>query len=436
MSSNTRFEVVDQHEIKAVWAGQASGFDLYTRGDHQFVAFYAADQSITVGQRQLDSTEWTLACVSEDRNDVWDPHNDLVMAVDDDGFVHVAGDMHSDPLKYYRTTEPLDVTTFERIDQMAGNREDHVTYPRFFRGPDGELLFEYRDGYSGAGDWMYNVYDTSTQKWSRLLDEPLLYFGKRASAYKQGPTIGPDGYYHLVWCLRDNGAAQTNHDLYYARSKDLQNWENSRGDEISIPIGYHFGELIDPVPSHGGLANSQIYLGFDTQQRLIVSYFKYDGNGDTQIYNARNEANSLDKPIGWEIYKTSDWDYKYRFGGIGSIDGEGLQISGVETEPDGQLSQTYSHPKYGTGRWILDEETLEPTEWYSPWSRYPSSLQSVDSDRPEMQVVWDEDIGESSEETRYVLRWEADAGNAVWADSDTEAPDPSTLRLYEFTPAQ
>ncbi|RDZ51343.1 hypothetical protein C5C07_17320 [Haloferax sp. Atlit-4N] len=433
MLTNSKFEVESNHDIGQAWAGQAAEFDLYTHQDHQFVAFYAADQSIVAGQRHLGETDWTLTTVTEERNDIWDGHNSLELTVDDDGYLHLVGDLHVDALNYYRTTEPLDVTTFEQVDSMVGSEEDLTTYPRFFTGPDGELVFEYRYKTCSEGDWIYNVYDPKQATWKRLLDSPLIAGGVQSSAYMQGPVVGPDGYYHMAWCWRDTPAAQTNHDLYYARSKDLEHWENSRGDTISTPIGFHAGELIDPVPSHGGMINSQIYLGFDTEQRPVVSYFKFDGDGNTQVYNARAEPDSVVRPVGWEVYETSDWDYRYTFGGCGGLDGKGIRISGVEPGPDGQLTQTYSHPKYGSGMWVLDEETFEPIEWRSPWCQYPADAGSTDSESNTRSLMWVEDSGHSPEETQYALRWAVDARNSHWADSDWEAPPSSTLELYELS---
>ena len=64
----------------------------------------------------------------------WDSHNYITMTVDDGGFLHLSGDMHCVPLKYFRTTKPLDPATFERLDKMTGTEENRTTYPRFMRG--------------------------------------------------------------------------------------------------------------------------------------------------------------------------------------------------------------------------------------------------------------------------------------------------------------
>lgn len=420
MTRNSRFEAVESHDIAAAWAGQSVDFALHTRGDDQFVAFYDADGAVTAGQRRLGGTAWTLARVTDARNDRWDHHNRLALAVDREGHLHLVGDLHVDPLNYFRTTEPLDVTTFERVDAMVGSEEERMTYPSFLRGPDDELVFKYRDGMSGAGDWIYNVYEPERGEWDRLLDEPLTRGGERANAYPEGPVRGPEGRYHLVWCWRDNPAAQTNHDLYYVRSPDLQNWETSRGRPVALPVEFHGGELVDPVPPYGGLLNSRIRLGFDTQDRVVVSYMKFDPDGDTQLYNARCESD------GWAVYETSDWDHRFTFGGTGSL-GVSLDFSGVTVEPNGGLTQSYDHPKYGTGRWVLDEERLEPVEWRSPWHRYPDL---GEPDDPQLRVNWVADGGDPEE--TFALRWVARDPQHGGDAAPEETPAPTTLRLYRL----
>ena len=46
---------------------------------------------------------------------------------------------------------------------MTGVKETRCTYPVFIRGADDEFIFRYRDGGSGNGIEIYNVYDPETQ---------------------------------------------------------------------------------------------------------------------------------------------------------------------------------------------------------------------------------------------------------------------------------
>ena len=424
MVTNVRYREQSTMELDDVWAGTSAQFDVYTAEEDQFVAFYAADRSITVGQRRLGEDQWTYITLPEDRKVKWDAHNDLVLAVDEAGHVHLSGNMHVHPLKYYRTSKPVDVTTFERIETMVGSDEDRVTYPQFIDGPDGELVYKYRDGSSGAGNWIYNVYDTTTQSWERLLDEPLTYGGDAMNAYPHGPMLGPDGRYHLCWVWRDHPGAQTNHDISYARSPDLRTWETAAGTPLSLPITINSGDLIDPVPPYGGMINGNTKIGFDYEDRIIISYHKFDADGNTQVYNARFEQNR------WHRYRTSDWQYRWAFGGGGSIPFE-ITIGPVERH-DGSLVQTYDHIKYGAGKWVLDEKTLQPTAWYTPWNEYPPDITTVDSDRPDMQVNIATDSGQPSDDRHYILRWEALRPNRDRPRRETPPPTKLTIHGFDF----
>ena len=195
--------VVSVVDVAPVWAGHPVGFSLLSHDRLQFVGFYDADRRMTIASRPIDSTRWTFKVLPTSVK--WDSHNTITMALDDDGQLHVAGNMHGSPLTYFRTTRPLDVTSLERIPAITGANESHCTYPTFLRGPAKEFLFTYRDGHSGGGNQMYDMYDLSAHTWNRLLDEPLTDGGGQMNAYFTGPVRGPDGYFHLAWVWRRHG---------------------------------------------------------------------------------------------------------------------------------------------------------------------------------------------------------------------------------------
>ena len=416
----------------SVWAGHPVRFDFLTHGDMQFVAFYDADRKITVGMRKLGSDDWTFAQPEgiwlERRKRLssevaWDSHNSLVMTIDDSEHIHLCGNMHGDSLIYFRTTRPLDVTSFERVDHMVGKNEDRCTYPVFMRGPKGDLIFRFRDGWSGNGVDYYNVYDEATKTWRRLVDEPILDGIDLMNAYARMPQKGPDGRYHMVWMWRDTGDCATNHDLSYARSEDLVRWETGDGRALVLPITIKSEAVVDPVPPGGGMINMTQSLGFDDKDRPVISYHKHDENGYTQAYCARLEDRA------WQFYKVSDWTYRWEFSGGGSIGAE-IRLGGVEVESDGGLSQSYWHAKEGKGIWKLDPETLQIVGAYPPKADdLPDELEQVESDYPGMRVrtMWARGKG-LDPKVRYVLRWETLGSNRDRPRD--EAPPPSELRLY------
>ena len=413
--------------VAPVWAGHSVGFDLVTRGGYQFAAFYDADRWMTVAQRKLGDASFHLTRLPSQLG--WDSHNYIDLDLDDDGTIHVSGNMHNAPqIIYFRSANPFDASTLQRVPQMVGGPDEtSVTYPLFFRGPNETLLFTYRTGGSGNGNQIYNAYDLKTRSWHRLLDKPLFDGQGERNSYASLPTLGPDEYFHIVWVWRESPDAATNHDPSYARSRDLVHWENSRGEPIVLPITLATGDVVDAVPINGGLINGNVKLGFDDQKRVIVSYHKYDENGNTQIYNARAENGA------WKIYQTSDWDFRWDFGGNGTLQFE-VRLSGVKRVLDGTLTQDFATKQAGSGTWILDPQTLKPIGLKPPSAvaDYPASLRRVESTWPEMELRWQNSQGGSGEpDARYVMRWETLPSNR-----DKPRPEPyppaSMLRVYKL----
>ncbi|MBM3859152.1 MAG: hypothetical protein FJ395_05825 [Verrucomicrobia bacterium] len=416
-------------DIAEVWSGHPVGFALLTHGNTQYVAFYDKERRMTIAWRTLDVPSFRLHRFPDPGKVtpgkwsptqlVWDSHNSVTMAVDSDGQLHVTGNMHCHPLVYFRTTRPGDPTSLAWIGRMISDHEDRCTYPRFLRGGSGELIFAYRHGRSGNGVDYYNRYDPATRTWKRLLDTPLLDGQNRCNAYSVGPVKGPDGDYHLCWVWRDTPDCATNHDLCYARSKDLVHWETSDGKHLTLPITAATSEIVDPVPVKGGIINGNTKIGFDSTGRVILSYHKHDTNGHTQLYNARREAN------GWKIVQASGWKWRWDFSGGGTI-GFGISVSPVSLTGDGKLAQTWSHREYGSGGWFLDEATLKPIGRYRPPR---TSMGPLRSTFPGMRVRSAEDRGQS--DARYVLRWETLDANRD-KPREGELPPPSMLQLYTF----
>lgn len=416
-------EVEISLDISSVWSGHRVGFFLLTHENRQYVAYYDDNRQMTVASRSLDSNKWQYRKL--DSRVGWDSHNYIVMAVDDDGCIHLSGNMHCNPLIYFKTGKPHDISTFQRIPEMVGEREQRCTYPKFLRGPKGELIFNYRDGGSGNGVRIYNVYNPETRSWRRLLDTPLTDGKGLMNAYPVGPSLGPDGYYHMCWVWRDTPDCCTNHDPSYARSRDLVHWETATGSPITLPMTLESeGLIVDPVPAKGGVINGNTRIGFDSKQRPILTYHKFDADGNTQLYNARLEDSR------WKIYQTSNWDYRWYFQGGGSIEFE-IRVSPVTLEDDGSLTQAYSHDKHGSGVWKLDEATLRPIGKVTKKRQWPAELGRPQSDFSGMQVRWQSDSGISPHhDSRYFLRWETLGANRDRPRN--EAPAPSMLRLYKI----
>ncbi len=421
--------------VDRVWAGHRVGFALLAERGHQFIAYYDGERKLTVVGRKLGDTAWVRVqppgVPVPERGRMsnvtgWDSHNRLVLALDRDGCVHLSGNMHNDPLVYYRTRAPFDLTTLERIDRMTGQLEEHTTYPVFMRDLDGRLIYKYRDGGSGNGSDLYNVYDADTRTWRRLFDGPLLDGEGERSAYGTGPRPGPDGLFHMVWMWRDTPDALSNHTLSYARSPDMVNWQDSQGRPVARPLRMANSEVIDPTPAKGGLVNMCYQFGWDAKQRPVVTYHRFDDKGRSQLFIARPRAEG-----GWLSRQLTAWDFRWDFSGSGSQERE-VNVTSPKPDAQGNLLVGYSSRTADSGRWRIDAETLEILEKLPPErDRRPVGFDQPRGDYPGLSV---QSTSAEAEGRHWLLRWETMGVNREL--KDRPAPPPSELRLIELSAAK
>jgi hypothetical protein len=396
----SRFAVSESLEIAKVPADFRVGFSLLTTAERQYAAYYDAGRRMTVASRTLGSRKWTYQTLPSKVG--WDSHNYVTMAIDPAGLLHVSGNMHANQLVYFRSTKPGDITTLERAS-MTGDLETRVTYPRFFTDHQGRLIFTYRHGGSGNGINLYHRYDPDTRTWSRLLDTPLFDGEGKRNAYPNGPSRGPDGWFHVHWVWRHTPDCATNHHLSYARSRDLIHWESAFGEKIELPIRIGQRQLVvDPIPAGGGIINGGHRMTFDANNTPILTYHKNDGAGNMQIFAARPEGDK------WTIRPLTAWKHPVPFGGTGSMPFIGIRLGALEEIAPGVLAISYRHRDEGSGTLQFNPRTLARVENPLPVTPdLPHSLDHTQSDFPGIQIQRAQDIGTcGTPGVRYLLQWE------------------------------
>lgn len=414
--------------IAEVSADFPVGFSLLTTPDRQYAAYYDGDRQMTVAARALDSIEWIYQKLPS--RVVWDSHNYVTMALDSAGHLHVSGNMHCDPLVYFRTAKPGDITSLKAAE-MTGLLEYRVTYPRFFEDHDGRLIFNYRHGGSGNGSDFYNRYDTETRTWLRLLDTPLFDGEGKRNAYASGPSLGPDGWFHVHWVWRDTPDCATNQHLSYARSRDLIEWESAFGEQVDLPIRFDQSALVvDAIPPGGGIINGGHRMEFDSVNAPVLTYHKSDPEGNMQIYAARPQAGK------WQHRALTEWSQSVPFSGHGSMGFIGIRIGGFDKTGPDQFTVSYRHKDYGSGSLQFDAKTLEMLGNPVPVaSGLPSALREMESGFPGMEIRHASDSGScGTPGVRYMLRWET-LGHNRDGPRQPPLPGPSELRLHKLTEA-
>lgn len=267
---------------------------ITTHANQQYISYYDPDKSVVLGKRNLGSSQWEIKKTSLKGNPK-DAHNAISIAIDGDGYLHMAWNHHNVPLQYQKS--PTSQTLTLTPAKMIGTHENRVTYPEFHNLPNGNLLFLYRDGSSGNGNLVVNLYETKKKKWRRLHDSLIDGEGKR-NAYWQA-TVDTKGVVHLSWVWRESPDVASNHDILYSRSYDSgYTWVRSDDTPYTLPIKAQNAEKAWPIAQNSSLMN-QTDMTTDTEGNpYIANYWKEsDGVQYRVVYHNGNQWKKRDFPL-------------------------------------------------------------------------------------------------------------------------------------------
>lgn len=244
-------------------------------GDWQFCAYYDKKGRVVLAKRKLDSRKWQRK-TTRFRGNIKDAHNVISLGIDGEGYLHMAFDMHSRPLKYARSIKPFSLK-MSALMPMNGVLEDKVTYPEFYTLENGDLLFAYRYGCSGNGNMVLKRYSVKDKNWQTIHENLLDGEGERNAYWKM--IVDTKGWLHLSWVWREAPDVATNHDLCYAKSLDGGlTWQKSDGTEYELPIRMKNSEVAVKIPQNSELIN-QSGIGVDEMGHPFISaYWKDPGN--------------------------------------------------------------------------------------------------------------------------------------------------------------
>jgi hypothetical protein len=297
------------------WAGNTVNVVIFRKnsltsfGDSQFAAFYDQQGRVVLAKRKLGSNTWETHTTQYTGN-VRDAHNDICIAVDGKGILHVAWDHHANALRYARGTAPGSLELTEKMP-MTGQRENRVTYPEFYNLANGDLLFAYRDGASGNGNLVLNRYDVATGKWEQV-QQNLIDGENQRNAYTQA-AVDEKGVVHFSWVWRESGDVATNHDLCYARSSDGgKTWQKSTGEPYTLPITMTTAEIAVKIPQKQELIN-QTSMTTDSKGHPYIATYWREADADIPQYHVVYHDGSK-----WQVSQVGRQTIPFRLGGAGT----------------------------------------------------------------------------------------------------------------------
>lgn len=305
---------------------------LFTYEGVQYISFYDAIGHVVVGKRATGNSDWEIHQTKFTGN-VEDAHNSISVAVDGEGFIHLAWDHHNSPLRYAQSTEPGGLEMTDEYRPGSLNSDHSVTYPEFYRMPDGDLLLMYRNGWSGEGSQVVHLYDVELKEW-RLLHEQLIDGGGEVNPYWQ-TTMDENGTFHLSWTWRRHGGVETNHDLMYARSHDGgETWERSDGSSYKLPITPETAEIALNIPENSSMMNQTSMAADGRGRPYIVNYWTPGESNIPQYHMVYFDGES------WQVSQISNRT-------------EPFELSG-----EGTMAPPISRPQIVTGRVDANESAI------------------------------------------------------------------------------
>jgi len=405
--------------VDSGWAGNSINTAVFRKNsltswnEFQFVAFYDSYGSVVLGRRRHGDTEFTLKKTFYSGN-IYDAHNSISIIADSYGFLHLSWGQHNTPLQYCRSLEPGSLDLSPAMS-MTGQLEDRVTYPEFYRLPNGNLIFLYRDGQSGNGNLVVNNYDKNQRKWERLHGSLINGEGLR-NAYWQA-CVDRKGVIHLSWVWRETPDVASNHDLCYARSRDGgKTWERSDGKKYGLPITAETAEYAWRIPQQQELINQTSMSADDDGNPFIATYWR-EASSDVPQYHLVYYHKSQWQHLAFNFRKMP---FTLSGGGTKKIPIARPQVvvqgSGSETKPTLIFRDAERDNKVS----IIRVENLKEKKW----AVYDLSTTPFEAWEPTLDVdVWNkqkvlnlfvqnveqadaEGVVETSSKPIYILEWD------------------------------
>lgn len=276
----------------------------------QYTAWWDQDGYVNLARRTVGAASWQTVRLTDYRTTSTDSHNTISIGISgQDGTIHLAFDMHNSSLKYRKSAAGLatspstanwSAASFGSVSgSLAGQNPSQVTYPRFFRAPSGLLQMSIRTGASGSGDLV--LFEYRSGAWT-YLGKFLNGTAGDNNAYLFGIEYDDTGLdtsdlLHATWTVRETPNASTNHDIYYAYSKDGgRTWRNNNGDVVATTgsnplVADSAGLRVAGIGQNRGLMNQESQVVDSAGNvHVLASHMPPSASSDSNFDSARRKS--------------------------------------------------------------------------------------------------------------------------------------------------
>jgi len=272
---------------------------VITHDGWQYAAYYNGNRRVCLARRQLPAGNWQTIEFGDYNFTSDDAHNTISLGIcPNDGTIHLAFDHHGHTLHYRASqtlvaSRPADVVWSASLfgpirSYLEEGKSFGLTYPAFLQTPDGDMLFIFRSGGSGNGDWLIVDYDGSTQQWSntrKFISRSGTFTDEYNTstsrcAYPNYYTFGPNGKLHVTWCWRE-GTQGANHDIMYSYSEDKgYTWLNCKDSALKISVE---AAAVQTLLRLKGAGDSSAIIGLATGNAATEKLIRVDSPGVTVV---------------------------------------------------------------------------------------------------------------------------------------------------------
>jgi hypothetical protein len=269
---------------------------IVSRSEAEYVSYLSANSpqdDIFVARRAADGP-WEIRDTGV--NATYDVgHTQTSMAIDGQGYIHVAYGMHNNPMRLVTSNAPESISagfSTPASSAIAAFASGSYTYPNMTTVPSGDVYMIVRDQRSSYSNQQGRLFrfDSTTRSWSEL--PPF--------AGQSGTTVYPDqilsdasGDLHILWEWASGGAQAARHYGSYARfDPDTNTYYRANGTPYAAgPITIASADIYQSLEgSETFTANlhgvQSAKLALDDQGRPMIAY-AYSTNGTDSGYQHR-----------------------------------------------------------------------------------------------------------------------------------------------------